>query len=85
MCESPFRLGQQCLWQLVRGGEISRGEKRLAILANKYHTVDVETVGMVRGACIRRANPNTPDDLVRDRAHEIREAVFVSPILFRGN
>ena len=48
MCESPFRLGQQCLWELVRGGEISRGEKRLAIFANKYHTVDVETVRVVR-------------------------------------
>ena len=47
--------------------------------------MDVEAVRVVRDVFIRGADRCIPDDLVRDRTHEIRETVFVSPIFFRGN
>ena len=52
-------------------GEASQREKPLAILANVYHTMDVKAARLVRDAFIRSSKSDTPDDLVRNRAHEI--------------
>jgi hypothetical protein len=52
-------------------GRGSLKSERLAVLADIYYTVDVKTASIMRNALIRRTNLTVPDDLVRDRAHEI--------------